>query len=348
MSGALRLLLAIMVILSHFGGDPYYKHFGYYAVRVFFILSGFAITAALNEVYAFELKRFWANRALRLLPLYYLVLMATLATVLALPDETARFSTRWAGPNLTDFWLNLMLLPMMSWAHGFRLVMPAWSIAVEIMMYAYLVLGFARRKSYATMLFAAAVAFHTITVFDDSGWDARYFDPHSATLGFSIGALIYFWRRETRLKVSPRAILPLLMLWIANTAGGGWLLSDDYARLEGFYLNSVIGAALVAALAEWRPTAALRNVDGYLGELAYPAFLCHSLAGFTVALTFFEPDARGIDFTLVAIPASLVVAVFMATLNQRWIEPLRRKIRRGAKVTAPPSPEGQALGVAGA
>ncbi|WP_246750865.1 hypothetical protein [Methylorubrum rhodesianum] len=64
MSGALRLLLAVMVILSHFAGDPYYKHFGYYSVSVFFILSGFAITAALNEVYAFDLKRFWINRAL--------------------------------------------------------------------------------------------------------------------------------------------------------------------------------------------------------------------------------------------------------------------------------------------
>jgi hypothetical protein len=41
---------------------------------------------------------------------------------------------------------------------------------------------FARRKSYATMLFAAAVAFHTITVFDDSGWDARYQPLSSKTV----------------------------------------------------------------------------------------------------------------------------------------------------------------------
>lgn len=348
MSGTLRLFLAILVILSHFGGDPYYKHFGYYAVRVFFILSGFAITAALNEVYAFDLKRFWANRALRLLPLYYLVLVATLATILALPVETARFYSHWEGPNLNDLWLNLLLLPMMDWAHAFRLVMPAWSIAVEVVMYAYLVLGFARRKSYATILFAIAVAFHALTLFDGSGWDTRYFAPHSAALGFSIGALIYFWRRETLLRVAPRTILPLLLLWIANTTSGGWIFSDDYARLEGFYLNSVIGAALVAAFAEWRPAAPLRVMDGYLGELAYPAFLCHWLAGFAVALTFFEPDARGLDFTLAAIPASLLVAVVMAALNQCWIEPLRRKIRGGAKVVVPPSPDARTASVAGA
>ncbi|QIJ75666.1 acyltransferase [Methylobacterium sp. NI91] len=346
MSGALRLLLAAMVVLSHFAGDPYFKHFGYYSVRVFFILSGFAITAALNEIYAFDLKRFWANRALRLLPLYYLILMATLATVLALPAEAARFSRDWASPNLRDIWLNLGLLPMMNWAYPFRLVMPAWSIAVEILMYAYLSLGLARRKSYAVMLFGAAVAFHALTILGQDDWDTRYFDSHSAFLDFAIGALIYFWRKESMPRVSYRAILPLLMLWAANMVGGGWILSDDYVRLEGFYLNSLVGAALVAAIADWRPAAAWRVVDGYLGELAYPAFLCHWQAGFAVALAFFEPDARGTGFACAAILASLAMAVFMAALNERWIEPLRRTIRRGEKVNIAPQHEDRALGTA--
>lgn len=348
MSGALRLLLAVLVILSHFAGDPYYKHFGYYAVRVFFILSGYAITAALNDVYVFDLKRFWANRALRLLPLYYLVLAATLATILALPAETARFSKDWANPTLPDLWLNLALIPMMDWTHAFRLVMPAWSIAVEILMYGYLSVGFARKKSYASMLFALAVAFHAITVVSGDGWDTRYFGPQSATLGFSVGALIYFLRKESLLRVPPRAILPVLMLWIANMAAGGWLLSDEYARLEGFYVNTVTGAVLVAALVDWRPAEALRRGDGYLGELAYPVFLCHWLTGFAVALAFFEPDARGTGFAAATVVASVMVAVLMAAANGRWIEPLRRKVRRGQKATTPFSPDSRELGAASA
>lgn len=348
MSGALRLLLAVMVILSHFAGDPYYKHFGYYSVSVFFILSGLAITAALNEVYAFDLKRFWMNRALRLLPLYYITLAATLGTVLALPGETARFSTHWAGPSLHDFWLNLLLLPMMSWEHQFRLVMPAWSVAVEILMYAYLSLGFARRKSYATWLFATAVVFHALTALGGDGWHTRYFDPHGATLGFSIGALIYFQRKQRLSKISPRAVPPLLMLWIANMICGAWILSDDYVRLGGFYLNSIIGAALVAALADWRPAATLRVVDAYMGELAYPVFLCHWLAGFAVALAAFAPELRGTGFALAAILASLGIAVVMASLNARCIEPMRRNIRRRAGITVPRTRGGGVVTAAGA
>ncbi|BAU92028.1 acyltransferase 3 [Methylorubrum populi] len=301
----------------------------------------------MNEVYAFDLKRFWINRALRLLPLYYVVLAATLAAILVLPAETARFSAHWAGPNFHDLCLNLLLLPMMNWEHGFRLVMAAWSVAVEILMYAYLAFGFARRKSYATLLFAAAVALHALNILGGDGWHTRYFDPHSATLGFSIGVLIYFRRKERRPRVPTRAILPLLALWLANMVCGGWVLSDEYARVEGFYLNTVIGAALVAALSDCRPAAAVRVVDGYLGELAYPVFLCHWLAGFAVAMAFFAPDARGPGFALAAILASLALAVFMAPLNGRCIEPLRRKIRRGERVvTAPLSPEAGAQAAA--
>jgi peptidoglycan/LPS O-acetylase OafA/YrhL len=46
MPGAFRCFLAEMVVLSHLVDTPYYRHLGYYAVRAFFVLSGFVITAA--------------------------------------------------------------------------------------------------------------------------------------------------------------------------------------------------------------------------------------------------------------------------------------------------------------
>jgi peptidoglycan/LPS O-acetylase OafA/YrhL len=332
MTGALRLFLAVLVILCHFAGSAYYKHFGYYAVRVFFILSGLAITAALNEVYAFDLRRFWANRGLRLLPLYYIVLTATLAAVLALPEKAAQFATYWAKPSPHDLWLNLALLPMMEWTAPFRIIMPAWSIAVEIVMYAFLSLGIARRRSYAYLLLAAAVAYHAATFMGEAGWHDRYFEPISATLSFSLGTLIYFWRKDGLLRVPSRAILPLFGIWLANMVAGGLVLPPEYIFAEGFYANIVIGVPLVAALADWRPGAALRSVDQYLGKLAYPVFLCHWLAGFAVALAFFEPNARGMPFALTTTAASLLVAVLMAALHEALVEPLRRKIRQVAEI----------------
>jgi len=77
MFGSLRFLLAYLVILSHLVGMEYVAHFGFYAVRGFFVISGLMMTAALNEVYKFDGVRFWINRALRLLPPYYLVCALT-------------------------------------------------------------------------------------------------------------------------------------------------------------------------------------------------------------------------------------------------------------------------------
>jgi peptidoglycan/LPS O-acetylase OafA/YrhL len=73
MLGILRFLLAYLVVVSHLVGTEYVAHFGFYAVRGFFVISGFLMTATLNEVYAFCGTRFWLNRALRLLPPYFLV-----------------------------------------------------------------------------------------------------------------------------------------------------------------------------------------------------------------------------------------------------------------------------------
>ena len=47
MFGGVRLFLAFLVVLSHLVGTEYFQHFGYYAVRAFFVLSGFLLTALL-------------------------------------------------------------------------------------------------------------------------------------------------------------------------------------------------------------------------------------------------------------------------------------------------------------
>ena len=91
MFGLLRFLLAYLVVVSHLVGSEYVAHFGFYAVIGFFIIAGYIITSALNEVYHFDGVRFWTNRALRLLPPYYLVCVITLAVVAAVPDQAGQY-----------------------------------------------------------------------------------------------------------------------------------------------------------------------------------------------------------------------------------------------------------------
>src|SRR5437773_8244692 len=122
MFGALRFLLAYLVVLSHLVGSIDMVHFGFYAVRGFFVLSGFVITAALNEVYRFDGMRFWTNRALRLLPPYYVICAATLGILILFPEPTGQFSALWKhDAHSGDVLSNLLILPLQFPILEFRL-----------------------------------------------------------------------------------------------------------------------------------------------------------------------------------------------------------------------------------
>ena len=113
MFGTFRLFLALLVVVGHLVDHEPFAHFGYYAVRVFFILSGFVLTGALNEVYQFDATRFAVNRLLRLVPIYYVVCAATLAVISRLPEAAFVFTPRW-NPDFgaLDVVLNLLILPL--------------------------------------------------------------------------------------------------------------------------------------------------------------------------------------------------------------------------------------------
>ncbi len=81
MPGILRFFLSILVIFSHLSGAHSASHFGYYAVRAFFVLSGIVLTKSLNETYSFDFYRFYINRLLRIVPLYALVCGITIVVI---------------------------------------------------------------------------------------------------------------------------------------------------------------------------------------------------------------------------------------------------------------------------
>ena len=88
----LRALAVIAVLLYH-SGLPWIPG-GFLGVEVFFVISGFLITALLlaqwRQLGHVDVKAFWLGRARRLLPALYLVLVVTLAyAVVFLPGEVA-------------------------------------------------------------------------------------------------------------------------------------------------------------------------------------------------------------------------------------------------------------------
>ena len=221
MLGMLRFLLAYLVVISHLVGSDYVSHFGFYAVRGFFVISGFIMTLTLNETYAFDGARFWTNRALRLLPPFYLVCLATLAAVAVLPQQAHDFLKFWRVPSLGDVLLNFSVLPLQFPGASFRMVPPFWSVAVEIDMYLLLYFVMARRMAFAATALVAGISYQLACSYVGLNWGALYFFGLSAVLPFAVGALIYFLSKRALWTVPPQVAAVAFVAWLANMLAGG-------------------------------------------------------------------------------------------------------------------------------
>jgi peptidoglycan/LPS O-acetylase OafA/YrhL len=330
MFGALRLFLAFLVVFSHLVGSRYLQHFGYYAVQAFFVLSGFFMTAGLNELYGFDARRFWINRLLRLLPLYYVVCLLTLIAVALAPAEAAAYIGQWQ-PDLLwrDALTNVLMLPLHHLEPHYRLVPTAWSLAVELEMYVALFLFVARSQKYAMLALTLGLFYHAFCSFNELGFGYRYFGAPSAVLAFSLGALIYFYRKQgLLLNVTPTMAAIALCIWAVDALASG----AAYIYSVGYYADTILFAVVVSGFANFAAAPPLRALDKMLGDLAYPVFLVQWLAGFVTALLFFPPDGwRGWPLAFASIPVTLTVALALAALNRRMIEPLRLRFR-GASI----------------
>jgi peptidoglycan/LPS O-acetylase OafA/YrhL len=331
MFGMLRFFLAYLVVLSHLVGSQYLAHFGLYAVRGFFVLSGFLMTAALNEVYRFNGERFWTNRLLRLLPPYYLVCAATFAFVAFVPEQAAQYLRFWQfDDRYRDVLMNLLVLPLQFRDPEFRFSPAYWSTAVEIEMYFLLWIVIARREAFAAAAVGVGIVYHLACLDAGLGLGARYFNAPSALLSFATGALIYFLRARGAFNVDLRCGLVALVLWVANTMAAGTILPESYVYGASYYIGTLAFAFVVVGLANQQPGPRFARLDHALGELAYPLFLVQWLVGFIVALAFFPGTWRGWTLTLVATPVMLGASIGLAKLNQLTIEPLRNRVRRNA------------------
>lgn len=136
----MRALAVIAVLLYHAGLG--WMPGGFLGVEVFFVISGYLITALLLAEWrqrgTIDLKAFWLRRARRLLPALYLLLVGTLTyAVLFLPGEVARLRDDVvAALGYVTNWLLIFSQESYFEAAGRpSLLRHLWSLAVEEQFY---------------------------------------------------------------------------------------------------------------------------------------------------------------------------------------------------------------------
>ncbi|MEV4275373.1 acyltransferase family protein [Actinoplanes xinjiangensis] len=261
----LRAVAVLLVVLAH-AGVPGLSG-GFVGVDVFFVISGFLITGLLRREYAatgrIRLARFYARRAVRLLPLATLVIVVTLAGAWYLAPPV-RFTT-WAGDAVAaaTYTMNVRLDTGGTEYFGDPAPSPFqhfWSLAVEEQFYLLWPLLVARGR-IGPVLMAAVTA---------------------GSFAWSLHATSYFGTAGRAWELGAGALLALVTTghrpWLAwaglAAVGTAAVLFDETTRFPGTAaLLPVLGAVAVIAAGGNRllSTAPLR----WLGRMSYGWYLWH-------------------------------------------------------------------------
>lgn len=297
----LRAVSAALVVGFHLstlvlvdGGFRDLLRGGFLGVDIFFVLSGFLITALLlaesEENGAISLRSFWWRRALRLLPVLYVFLAAVLLRA-ALAGHDRRLAVR-SVASAAFYVLNYQpdsivqtnLLPEVG---------PLWSLSVEEHFYfvwpiAVAALAAVRIRPIAFMALVAALVvlvsarrYHLYVQADGANWFLLYIRTGTRADGLLVGALAALVWRHWRIPSGALAVLATaaaaFAAWWAWTVGIG----APVLNKGGYTVYAVASAAIVLALVdgrwpgtrllEWWPLQAV-------GRASYSLYLWHMLA----------------------------------------------------------------------
>ncbi|CAB3727696.1 acyltransferase family protein [Achromobacter kerstersii] len=357
--GFLRTLLALSVVLDHLGGG-YADHLvgGRLAVQLFYVISGFLISYVLTatDTYQGATGKFYANRFLRLFPIYLAVAAMTLVAHVVSGGAFFRFYD--ALPFSADLFLVLSNLFIFgqdwlmffgiehsalsftgSFAHSEvplyqgLLVPQAWTLGVEMSFYlvAPFVLGSPRRL---LALLAASLALRAVLIVTGIGlsdpWTYRFFPTELAL--FLIGSL------------SHQVLLPRCKAWMRRfnrLPEVGTAVLVAYCMIHfSIGLNPTVRDGIAVLLfAALLPLAFLfqsrHRLDKAIGELSYPIYICHSLV-----IMFFSWLLNDVEMHQPMLFSALVIAGcigFSALLNGLIADPverLRSRLRNRGKQAA--------------
>ncbi|CAI8751612.1 Acyltransferase [Pseudomonas chlororaphis] len=359
MLGTVRFFMASCVVLFHLTLQV--PNIGMLAVNYFYVISGYLITLVLHETYSFGLKKFAANRFLRLYPTYLFILaISILASTLSGFNS---FHASWVGPmkgidiignatiipwaflgDSTSFVNFLGLDILNSDTPHLRLIPPSWSVGIEISCYALLWLFVARNFMLTIVTILGSIAWHLYA--KGSGMEElfRYAPIPAALLPFSLGALAYhisvmfndFIKPRNTAKAQSVILLTCLTCFLIN-----WYLTTrtqtNFLNSAYYYTNTILAFLTVLAINKSRLKGSIGKTDKLLGDLAYPLFLSHFIVGFIASIVF-DINGRGWLLFFAAYPLSIIISIIAIEIIDKPITRIRNSVRPSKSIIPDRSP----------
>jgi peptidoglycan/LPS O-acetylase OafA/YrhL len=286
--------IAILMVISFHYFNQYTPIFslGWSGVDLFFVLSGYLITSRL--IYTFDkphyFYRFYKNRALRILPLLYGVLIAFYLIIFLLISKSNLPGFQFYKDYTASFFLffqNWSLMDHSNLAENH--LEHFWSLAVEEQFYLiwpFFIYFFSKSKYLneilITWIFCVITLRTTVFFLSPADYKVYFYNSFCRMDGFIVGAMLFFIH-EKRIKSFPKYILiPLIFLL---TAG---LLLDSHLPYGSVFIPS-IGLTLLAVFygilmhfaikKKYRVWNSILNLNWliYIGRISYGLYIFHWL-----------------------------------------------------------------------
>jgi peptidoglycan/LPS O-acetylase OafA/YrhL len=331
--GSYRWFLATMVVMSHLA-PVNYSGCGYYAVFGFFALSGYLMTLVLKEYYLKQrqgIRRYLANRALRIYPIYWLVAAFGFAMIAWLPDIAKEVHPFMVMPDHPLHWLANSSLFGIILAYGIRIdsifVPPAWSLSIELVM--YILLPFIVRNSFFWVWWIGmCLAFTAAHLIEGQGFYVRYFSYTGGMMPFALGSALYLLK--DKLPALPHvAGIPLLVALVALNLFS-WPLMGDHVLREGFYILFALNLLAIHYLSRITVGKQSRfaRIDELLGGMSYAIFLVHVPLAVAIKSTIAAGmTVKTFPFFVLCLPFVYGVAWLLHIGVEKRINRLRTRIR---------------------
>lgn len=275
--GAYRFILAMLVFVHHTSS----LGFGPGAVYIFFCLSGYWMYAVWVNKYEkvnFGYRTFVVARLIRLLPLFWLANAIGYAAAI------------WSGKFSVDHWLEQMhsvpSLLFFVFSHLFLMgyswldhviIVPAWSLVVELQFYILLPLFVALMRWAGWLVFPLSISLALVLyggpAFETVLGYAFFFYLGMFASSFRWAPSMWVVRATTALAVFTIGVLLALPSTRAVLIGGVHQ-NDMYLSWNG--LANALLAIMLLPLTIWSAESNSDDLDRMLGDLSYAVYLIHA------------------------------------------------------------------------
>lgn len=306
--------IGFVTIVQNFVNKPLglIQDFGWLGVVLFFLISGFVITHVAQRETP---REFITKRVLRIYPILSLAVLASIALTPSLWEKATLTSTI---ANMTL--LNYIMVPQVV------LLGVAWTLAIEMIFYALVLLLFPLRTSPILSILAILTLTASITYFSKSFGNSFFlFAVTASYVPYLVTGQVFYFLLHAKSLRFPTAIL-LLAITYACLLYGISSFHPHTLPVENSYLLSYVFAAAIFLLAfAANDQLTPGRIITILSEHSYALYLFHGAIGFWV-LDHLVPVVGFYPAVLVALAAIAMAVGLVHAMIEKPMLKLARKV----------------------